>query len=505
MPTLRLTDSQFSNIIRDLFEGAIATPDSFPSSSDLDDYTSNPDANVVSLLVAEDILRSAEDIGAQFADNITQFLPCAGAAADSACARSFVADFGRRAFRRPLRNEEISDIMGLFEQVRADTPFEASMGIVVTAMLQMPQFLYMLELGTRTETPGIIALSNHEIAQRLGLLFLDSIPDAALMTAADNGELSDPAQLEAHARRLLDDPRSTPALAKFFGEWLKVEPVDPFDKDATIFSALDTTLASSMNREFSEFIELVFRDLDGGLNTLLTTRTTRVNRPLAEFYGLDPTVSTSEEDWVQVELPANERSGILTRPGLLATHAHQILTAPVFRGKLIRTQMLCGDIPNPPADAMARAPEFPEGASPRLRSEILRSVEECASCHRLMDPIGLGFENYDAIGAYRIAYRGGETVDNSGEVINGGELGTFAGINELSIRLATAEVVQECVPRQLYRFMYGRREGARDTCALQAATSAFDNSGQDLRELFVSMVLIDTFAYRTTPETGDAR
>ena len=498
MPTLRLTSTQYNHAIRDLFDGLVTAPTTFPPTSDREGYSTHPEANVVSLLAAEDIMRAAEDVGVQVADRLPQIASCAPDQ-DVACAERFIQDFGKRAFRRPLTLDERKDLLDLFVEVRTDTPFNASMGIVITAMLQMPQFLYILELGETTDTPGIVALSNYEIAQRLSLLFFDSIPDGDLLAAADRGELTDPTGLANQARQLLADDRAIPALTSFFSEWLKVERVDPFEKDDVLFPALDVTLAESMDRELTEFVRLVFRQLDGRLQTLLTTATSVVNRPLAEFYGLDPNISAGVDDWVRAELPAGERAGVLTRAAVLATHAHQILTSPVFRGKLVRTRVICDDLQNPPADAMARTPAFPEGASPRLRSEILRSVQECNGCHQFMDLIGLGFENYDAIGAYRDLYRSGETIDNSGEVLES-DLGAFSGLVDLSQQLATSESVRTCVPKQLFRYMYGRREGQRDVCGLEAATNQFAQSDYDLRELIVGLVLTDTFRFRTTAE-----
>ncbi|MEL7371339.1 MAG: DUF1592 domain-containing protein [Myxococcota bacterium] len=375
---------------------------------------------------------------------------------------------------------------------------------MTTAMLQMPQFLYVLEMGQTTATAGIVALTNHELAQRLGLLFLNSLPDTALVAAADRGELTDPAQLQAHAERLLADPRSQPVLADFFKEWLEVEPVEPTEKDGSRFPQLSEELAESMDREFDEFIKLILGSEEGTLDALFTSREALVNRPMAELYGLDPNISAGVNDWVATELPEGERAGILTRAALLSTHAHRTLTSPVFRGHLIRTQVLCDSIPNPPPDANSRAPAYPEDASPRTRSEILQGVSGCGGCHALMDPIGLGFENFDAIGVYRTEYLTGELIDNSGEILGSSDVNTFAGGLDLSQQLATADAARACVPKQLFRYMYGRNEGERDKCSLIQVTSQFNQSRYALRGLLTSMVLTDTFRYRTTAEDGVA-
>lgn len=503
MPTLRITDDQYANVVRDLFNGLVAPATVFPPTSEIEGYTSNPDANIVSLLAAEEIMRAAEEAAVQISDNVAQLLPCATETADGACADQFIAEYGKRAFRRPVRDDEASDLRALFDKVRTDTPFDASIGIVAMAMLQMPQFLYVLERGEPTSSAGIVALDDYEIAQRLSLLFLGSLPDAALMEAADNGELGTVEGIEAQARRLLEDPRSVPAIVQFFREWLKVEPLEPGLKSDTVYPNFDFTLADSMNREFDEFVRHVLNDLDGRLSTLLTTNSAVVNRPLAEFYGLDPSVSASDEDWVVAELPGDERAGILSKPAVLATHAHQILTSPVFRGKVVRKQLLCTDIPPPPPDAMVRTPEFPDGANTRERSEILRGVDECGGCHELMDPIGLGFERYDAIGAFRELYPDGEQIDESGNVVGGVDVAEFMGLNDLSRQLSTADSVRACVPNQIFRFVYGRREGVRDICGIEQAIEQFAAADYDLRELMVALVTTDTFRFRTTAEDGE--
>ncbi|MEM7675803.1 MAG: DUF1592 domain-containing protein [Myxococcota bacterium] len=501
MPTLRLTRDQYTNVIQDLFEGQVAPSDVFPRGIDRKGYSTHPEANVVSLLAAEDILRAAEEVGAQIAESIDQILPCASSASPT-CAQTFINTYGKRAFRRPLTRDEQDDLAALFVEVRRDTPFAESIGIVTTAILQMPQFLYVLELGQTTSTSGIVALTNHELAQRLGLLFLNSLPDAPLIEAADRGELSAPEQLQEQAERLLNDPRSQPVLANFFKEWLEVEPVDPTQKNAGRFPQLDDDLAASIDREFEEFIKIVLSSEEDTLDALFSSREAMVNRPLAELYGLDPSISSGVDDWVSVQLPEQERAGVLTRAALLSTHAHRTLTSPVFRGHLVRTQILCDTIPNPPPDANSQAPAYPEDSSPRTRSEILQAAPTCGTCHVQMDPIGLGFENFDAIGAYRTEYLTGEIIDNSGEVLDNDELDTFAGGLDLSQQLATADAARGCVPKQLFRYMYGRKEGERDKCSLIQVTSQFNQSRYSLRGLLTSMVLTDTFRYRTTAEDG---
>lgn len=495
-PMRRLTKVQYENSVRDLFGGVIEPGPTFPESVIHEEYTNNPSANVVSLSAAEDILLAAEHAGQQVVDGIDGIVDCEPGAA---CAESFVDDLGRRAFRRPLREEERQALLDVYAQVEAEAGFADGIGTVVTVILQAPQFLYLYEEGVAEVEPGVVELSDHELAARLSYMMWDTTPDDELLELADAGLLRDPAELRAQAERLLaDHGRSGPALDRFFREWMHFDGVPAFDKDPTLFPAYDDALAAAMDEELSRFVDGVLRSDAPTLRTLLTSPATEVDATLAGFYG----VSAPADGWGPVTLPAEERPGLLSRPALLAEHSTASSSAPIFRGRLIRTQLLCDVIPPPPDDAMANAPEYPEGATEREKSDILMQHMNCGACHGLMNPIGLGFERYDAMGAWRDLDVNGEPVDSRGEILGGAEglAGTFDGVPDLGERLADSDVVAACFARQLYRHSLGLEVSQTLMCASEPVEQAFVASGGDIPTLVLELVTSNAFRMRVLPE-----
>jgi Protein of unknown function (DUF1592)/Protein of unknown function (DUF1588)/Protein of unknown function (DUF1595)/Protein of unknown function (DUF1587)/Protein of unknown function (DUF1585) len=495
-PMRRLTKAQYDNTVRDLFDGAVEPGPTFPVSVIHEEYSNNPAANVVSLSSAEDILLAAEHAGQQVVDGILSIVSCDPG---PACAEAFIDDFGRRAFRRPLTASERQALLDVYAQVEGEDGFADGIGTVVTVVLQAPQFLYLFEEGIGEPEPGVVELGDYELATRLSYLLWDTTPDAELLALADAGQLRDPEQLRAQAERLLaDHARSGPALDRFFREWMHFDGVPAFEKDAALFPAYDDALAAAMDEELTRFVDGVLQGDAPTLRTLLTSSTTAVDATLAAFYG----VEAPAEEWGEVSLPAAERPGLLSRPALLAEHSTASSSAPIFRGRLIRTQLLCDSIPPPPDDAMANAPQYPAGATERERTEILMDHMNCGACHALMNPIGLGFERFDATGAWRELDVDGGPVDARGEIVGGppGVAGAFDGVPELGQRLADNDAVTACFARQLYRHALGLDATQTLECASDPIEQAFVAADGDIPTLVVELVTSNAFRMRVLTE-----
>ncbi|MEM6993706.1 MAG: DUF1592 domain-containing protein [Myxococcota bacterium] len=490
-PMRRLTKAQYENTIRDLFDGAIEPGDEFPVSVIHEEYSNNPAANIVSLSAAEDILLAAERAAEQVVDQIDEIVDCTPG---PQCAATFVDDFGRRALRRPLMDSERDALMAAYSAVEAEVDFADGIGTVVTIVLQSPQFLYLVEPGAEEIQPGIVALTDYELASRLSYLLWDTTPDEELLSLAEAGALSDPDTLAAQAERLLlDRGRSGPALDRFFREWIHFDGVPAFDKDAEVFPAFTDTLSSAMDEELSRFFDRVMSGDTPTLAHLLTSTETEVDAELAAFYGVDAPAS----GWGPATLPA-ERPGLLSRAGILAEHSTATSSAPIFRGRLVRTQLLCDAIPAPPDDAMANAPEYPAGATERERSDILMEHMNCGACHGLMNPIGLGFEHFDASGAWRDLDVDGSPVNDMGEVLAGigGLSGEFDGVDGLATMLADDDSVAACFTRQFYRHTLGLEASRVVGCAIEPMELAFLESGGDIPTLIATLVQSDAFRMR---------
>ena len=503
-PMRRLTATQYENTIRDLFEGMVAPSGHFPQSVIHHDYTNNPAANIVSLAGAREILLAAEEVAEQVVDDLGAIVGCESG--DAGCHRAFVRDLGRRAFRRPLGTAEEQQIDALFDAVTSDEGLGPATGTVVTLLLQSPQFLYLVEEGSEEIAPGVVALGDYEIASRLSYLLWDTMPDEALFAAAAAGELQDPDGIETQVRRMLaDTERSGPALGRFVREWMHFDGVPPFEKSDELFPHYDQALANAMDEELTRFVQGVLWSDEPTLARLLTSRETQVDAVMASFYGMQDVGGDGQ--WTTVTLEGPQRAGLLARPALLAEHATQTSSAPIFRGYLVRTQLLCGAIPPPPPDAMANAPEYPPGATEREKSDILMQHMNCGGCHALMNPIGLGFEHYDAIGAWRDVDVDGTPVDARGEVYGGDpELaGEFDGVDELGERLAASAQVEACVTRELYRHALGLQIDQALACATEPLQRSFSDSGGDLLSLVIDLTRSDAFRQRVLDQEQGAR
>ena len=494
-PMRRLTAVQYANTIEELFDGVIAPSTSFPITQTYKSYSNNPLENVVSLPAAQDILEAAEDVAVQVIDEIDSVVTCDGAQ-DEACASAFIDDFGMRAFRRPLEDDERAALLALYQAGAATDGFADGIGTVVAAVLQSGDFLYLVERGTEEITPGVLALSDYEIAARLSYLVWDSMPDDALFDAAAAGELQTDDGIATQVDRMLaDTTKSGPALERFVREWSHYDGVPAYDKDATMVPQFTDELSASMDEELSRFVQGVLASDAPTVATLLTTSNTQIDAGLAAMLGVD---APAAGEWQSVDL-GPQRSGLLTRPALLAEHSHASTTGPIFRGEMVRTQLLCQVLPPPPADAMANTPEYPDGATERERTEILINHMNCGACHSLMNPIGLGFEDYDPIGAWRDVDVDGSAVDNSGEIIGAPDEalnGTFHGVPELQALLAGSDVVTQCVANQFYQYTFGVTPDQVPACALEPVSTQFIASGGDLHELVVSLATSNAFRTR---------
>jgi hypothetical protein len=251
-------------------------------------------------------------------------------------------------------------------------------------------------------------------------------------------------------------------------------------------------LREAFRAQASAFFDHVLQAEGGTLGALLTSRSVPVNGALAAFYDRDDIDGASFEP---IELPAARASGVLTLPALLSRLAKPDESSPIYRGKFVREMLLCQQLPSPPAN-VPKPPEVEAGVSTRER---LRQHEEdaaCSGCHVLLDPIGFGFERFDAIGHYRTE-DGDQPVDASGAVHQTRDAdGEFDGVAELGQRLAGSAEVQECIVRQWFRFAIDRFEQDLDACTLQRLVTRFRDSGQSLNALPAAVIASEVFSYR---------
>jgi hypothetical protein len=492
----KLTQIQLQNSVRALFGEATVVPTDLPADDQLYGFSSIAAASAtISTLDAEKYEAAAYAVlDPLFADAARRdaLVGCAPQSMGDACVRSFLETFTERAWRRPVSTAEIDALIALGTGIESDLGASQGLKFTLAAVLQSPSFLFRVEVGEPTPgTPGLSRYTSWEMASRLSYLITDGPPDDELLEAARNGELTDDALLEVQARRLVDDPRARPAMVRFFRDFMQIRNLDKLDKNPDDFPQFSATLGPSMRVEIERMFENVVFEEERDFRSLFTTRETYLNEELARVYGIE---GITGSDWVPVTLPDDgKRGGILTTAGFLAMNAQKTRTSPTHRGRFVRVNLLCDDIPPPPPGVDTTLPDPAPGQQTTLRQRLEQHREDptCAACHEKMDPLGFAFEGYDAIGAFRTEEESGLPVDTAtdldGEpVANGIEMGQLVG--ELP-------EVGACVARRFYEHAGAHLAGKGEDVAVEDLVTSFVNSNYDFKTLIVSMVTNEGFRY----------
>jgi uncharacterized protein DUF1588/uncharacterized protein DUF1592/uncharacterized protein DUF1595/uncharacterized protein DUF1585/uncharacterized protein DUF1587 len=495
-----LTRLQYDNTLRDLLGETAAPAQSFPPENTMLGFGNNADTHRASLLLAEQQLTAAEGVAARaVARGIDGLLPCEAGDRSEACVSRFITDFGYRAYRRPLAEQEIQPLFELFRAGSAQFGFDKAIELVLQAFLQSPQLLYRTESLADSNagrvSQGAILLDSYQVASRLSYFLWNTMPDAELFALADAGQLTGADTVRAQAERMLDDPRARETVADFHEQWLGVAQLAGLTRvvpETDVTNGLNASWADSL----AQFVQNAFwgdagLGAGGTVQALLGSSSVFVDAPLAALYGVEPGVYQD----------AN-RAGILTQPGLMALLAHAEQSAPVQRGKFVREQLLCQQLPPPPPDVDTTPPDPDLNATTRERFRQHSADARCASCHRLLDNVGFGFEAFDHLGRFR-SEENGLAIDATGNVMDSGDAaldGVFDGALELSARLAESPQVTACVATQWFRYTMGRAEQQADACSLEQIKGDFASAGGDFRQLLVSLATSDAFRFRPWAE-----
>jgi hypothetical protein len=495
-PIRRMTRVEYNNTVRDLLGDTTRPADAFSPDQVTMGFDNQASSLVTSQLLTEQYMKAAETLSENATSDLAGLIPgCDAAVAGPAvCAARFIADFGKRAFRRPLTPGERSSFETLFQSGLDRYDYTAGLQLVIQAMLQSPHFLYRVEFGAPDPvSKGVVELDAYEVASRLSYLIWNSMPDEELFAAAGAGRLRTAKQIEAQARRMLADDKARDAVANFHRQWLELSQLDSLAKDPATYPAFTPAIRELWKEETYAFVAHVIFEGEGDLGTLLTAPYSMMNAELAAFYGVKP---PSGAAFARVDLDGRERAGFLTHASVLAVNAKSNQSSPVHRGKFVRERLLCQTLPPPPADVEAVAPDPKPGQTTRERFAQHRKDPACSGCHDLMDPIGFGFEHFDGIGQWRERDQG-LAVDDAGEILGGTDVdGAFHGAVELAEKLAKSEQVRTCVATQWFRFGYGRAEQKEDLCTMDKIQKSFQAARYDISELLVALTQTDAFRYR---------
>ncbi len=489
VPLRRLTGFEYRNTITDLFPNLMLPEYQLPVDDRRDGFDNNGDALIPSKLHIDQYNVAAETIADLAAKDLPALIDCT-AETDPNCGARFVAEFGARAFRRPLTAEEAQAFHAFFAGPPGDTDFAAGVETTIQLMLQAPQFLYRIELHQPGGTPGSLApLDSYQLATRLSYFLWSSMPDAPLLAAAGNGLLSTPAQVDAEVRRMLDDPRAERAFLHFFRQWGELERVDLVSKLEE--DGYDEATRGAMREEFERFVRDVLFLGEGSFGDLLQSPRTFVNDRLAGLYGVTP---PGPDMWAEVELDPTQRAGLFTQPAFLAGHGHPLNPSPVKRGNFVLQNLLCTNVGSPPpiAEAMGSPKPMP-GMTNRQVYEELTKAEQCIACHQTINPVGFAFEHYDTMGRFRELDQG-LPVDASGSIANL----DYNDAIEFMADLASDDLVQSCFTRKWLIYSLGGSQLVPDM--VSEVADSFAAAEFNLRELQVAIATHPRFAsYEVAP------
>jgi hypothetical protein len=406
-----------------------------------------------------------------------------------AAAEKILANFARRAFRRPVQPQEVQRLLSLYDlAVQQGEPFPQALKLPMKAVLVSPHFLFRIEQDPPNPN-DVRLLNDFELATRLSYFLWSSMPDEELFQLAEKGQLRQAQVLESQVRRMLRDPKAKALSENFAGQWLQLRNLETLQPDKGLFPAWDELLRQSMIREAQLYFEYIVQN-DRSILEFLDSNYTFVNGRLARHYGI---ANVQGLEFVRVTLPDNRRGGVITMGSTLTVTSNPTRTSPVKRGKWILENIL-GTPPPPPAPD---APELPPisqlKGTLRQQMEQHRQNPSCAVCHAKLDPLGFGLENFDAIGAWRTTDNK-QPIDASG-VLPGGE--QFNGPAELRrVLLTKADQFRRCFAEKLLTYALGRGLEYYDRCAVDDIVAAGKANHDRFSAIVLAIVQSDPFQKR---------
>jgi hypothetical protein len=405
------------------------------------------------------------------------------------CATSIITGLARRAYRRPATAGELGRLMTFYRSGRADGSFERGIEMALRGVLANPKFLLRAEANTPAGT-----ITDLDLASRLSFFLWSSIPDDELIDLAVARRLSRPAVLDQQVRRMLADSRADALVTNFAGQWLQLRNLRSAAPDKNLYPDFDDNLRQAFQRETELLVGSIIQE-DRPVLDLLTADYSFINERLARHYGI-PGIKGSH--FRRVALTQPERQGLLGQGSILLLTSHADRTAPVVRGKWVLENLL-GVPPPPPAANVPPLEEQDGGLSVRAKMESHRRSPACAACHRIMDPIGLALENFDAIGAWRTR-DGGSPIDASGQLMDG-----TAVDGPVSLRralLAKSDVFVGNLAEKLLTYALGRTIGYDDMPAVR--TIVRDAARRENRFSALIMAVVASRPFRMPSQPAES-
>ncbi len=460
---------------------ALGTLSSVPSAPDVELYEASSTAIAVAAVTNPEVL------------GVTT--PCVlDESPSDECYTTVARDFGRLAWRRPLTEDQVDRLVAVAVTAReaeGNGQFWTGAQYMLTAVLQSPYFLYIVELGDQGDA-DYRELDGYELATRMSFFLNGRTPTAELLDNVAAGGLATDEEVRAVAWDLLDQPLARDTIGRFYGEFLTVRNLPSKGKDTDLFPTFTDSLAASMTEETLRLVDDVVFEQDVSILELFNTRSTFVNDELAAHYGIAP---VGPGQWAQVDLP-NDRAGVLSLSGWLSMMSHNTVNSPTRRGLFVIEQLLCTEVPLPPPRVNPEPVIPTEGQT--LRESLLQHMEDeaCSGCHLLMDPLGFGFEDFDPVGAFR-TLDNGQPIDSSGSLPG---VGNFDGAAELADLLAVDERLPRCLVDKTFAGTLGFIPEEPMAPALDAVGTAYAGADHSMKQLLVELTTSPVFRLVDEPK-----
>jgi hypothetical protein len=352
---------------------------------------------------------------------------------EQACAEKILSNLAHHAYRRPVNADDMPQLLALYKAGAEEGGFEAGIRLALQKILVSPEFLFRAEVDPPDAVPGTAyRISDVELASRLSFFLWSSVPDDELLAVAEQGQLHEPAVLQAQVKRMMADTRSEALIKNFVGQWLFLRNIARIAPDTTTFMTFDENLRRAMEKETELLVESQVRE-DHSVADLLSSDYTFLNQRLAEHYGVKGIYGN---EFRRVKLEDPNRYGLLGQASILAVTSYPNRTAPTIRGKWVLEQLLGTPPPPPPPNVPSlKDDQTTQKLTMRQRMEAHRSNPACAVCHRQMDPLGFALDNFDGIGSWRDSTGpGAGPIDSSGTLPDGTPFNGPAGLREILVQ-----------------------------------------------------------------------
>ncbi len=495
----RLTKTEYANTLRDLYGVDPSIADTLPAEVEGEGFL-----NSISPLQSELFLGIANKV-------IDQIIAPEGQAPTAVqkrlfgetpkgtdlrkAARGVARTLARDAYRRPPTDAELDVLVDVYDLARNnDLNHMAALGLMLKAVLVSPQFLFITPAGEPESKDAIVLLDDFQLASRLSYLLWSAPPDAELAALADKGDLHKPEVLRTQVERLLKDARSRALFDGFGAQWLRVNELDGQVFDPKTFPQMTPALRTAMMDEARLFFESIVSE-NQSVVRFVSSDYTFVNEPLAKVYGLEQSVRGLKMRRVKLTNP--NRGGILSMPATLATTSFPNRTSPVLRGVWVLERILGERVPPPPADI----PELEEqdhkkieGLTLRQRTELHQSEATCRNCHKILDPIGFGLENFDAIGRWREKNDQGLAIDSAGKLPDGKEFSTPAELKRLLAK-READLARNLTER-LMAYALGRKLEGYDDVVIDQLMVKIAADNYRVRTIITEVITSYLFTHR---------